>query len=72
MHILVDRFCASHENLPAWMCEGSAKNTSIVSFGRNKGAMRLTDAFETAESHEVAVKPSSEGKPSEGFANGAE
>ena len=29
--------------------------------------MRLTDAFEAAESQEVAVKPSSEG-----FANGAE
>ena len=28
--------------------------------------MRLTDAFEAAQSHEVAVKPSSEG-----FANGA-
>ena len=40
---------------------------SIASCRRKKWAMRLTDAFEAAESHEVAVKPSSEG-----FANGAE
>ncbi len=40
---------------------------SIASCRRNKRALRLADALEAAESHEVAVKPSSEG-----FANSAE
>ena len=40
---------------------------SIASYRRNQRAMRLADALEAAESHEVAVKPSAEG-----FANGAE
>ena len=40
--------------------------TKGAPLNEQKGALRLADALEAAKSHEVAVKPSSEG-----FANGA-